>query len=231
MTNTCRSRTRDASDSAELIEDFRSFLQVDAFPCVGAKSALQRGRIEFAVCDRLGTSDSAAVLLDSLEGFSARNPDPGIDPISFVALFREQVTGEDDFHERLWMQLQAIHDLDIEAHPWAPDVSDDPTAADFSFSVASRAFFVVGLHPGSSRLARRAPQPTLVFNFHGQFEALRTRGRFEKLQGAIRGRDVALQGDINPVLARFGEASEALQYSGRAGGGCPFSPRQSPRLP
>ena len=123
------------------------------------------------------------------------------------------------------MQLQAIHDLDIKEHPWASDVSDDPGSADFSFSVASRAFFVVGLHPRSSRLARRAQRPTLVFNFHGQFEALRASGRYEKLQAAIRERDVALQGNINPVLARFGEASEALQYSGRASGGCPFHTR------
>jgi uncharacterized protein len=123
------------------------------------------------------------------------------------------------------MQLQAIHDLDIQEHPWASDVSDDPGSADFAFSVASRAFFVVGLHPRSSRLARRAPRPTLVFNFHGQFEALRASGRYEKLEAAIRERDVALQGYINPVLARFGEASEAFQYSGRAQGGCPFQTR------
>ena len=135
--------------------------------------------------------------------------------------------GDADFHERLWMQLQAIHDLDIVEHPWASGVSDDPEAADFSFSVASRAFFVVGLHPRSSRLARRAPQPTLVFNFHDQFEALRVSGRFEKLQAAIRERDKALQGNINPVLARFGEASEARQYSGRAGAGCPFHSRSA----
>jgi uncharacterized protein len=213
------------SDRGALIEDFRSFVAAQSFPCVGAKSALNRDRIEFEVCDRLGTSDSAEVLRDSLARFSARHPDPGMDPVSFVALFREEVEGEDAFHKRLWMQLQAVHNLDIEEHPWASDVSDDPSSADFSFSVASRAFFVVGLHPSSSRLARRAPRPTLVFNFHGQFEAMRASGRYQKLQVAIRGRDVALQGDINPVLAQFGEASEALQYSGRAGGGCPFHTR------
>ena len=214
-----------ACDRGALIEDFCSFVAARSFPCVGAKSALNRKRLEFEVCDRLVSSDSAEVLRDGLAHFSARHPDPGLDPISFVAIFREQVASEDEFHKRLWMQLQAVHDLDIEEHPWAPDVSNDPDSTDFSFSVASRAFFVVGLHPRSSRLARRAPRPTLVFNFHGQFEALRASGRYQKLQVAIRERDVALQGDINPVLARFGEASEALQYSGRASGGCPFQTR------
>ena len=38
-------------------------------------------------------------------------------------------------------------------------------------------------------------------------------------------RDVALAGDVNPMLARHGEASEAKQYSGRrvdADWNCPF---------
>jgi len=225
MTDAKHPRTTQASPRGALIENFRSFVADQSFPCVGAKSALSRDRIEFEVCDRLGSSHSAQVLRASLARFSARHPDPGIGPISFVAIFREQVAGEDDFHKRLWMQLQTIHDLDIQEHAWAPDVSNDPGSADFSFSVASRSFFVVGLHPQSSRLARRAPRPTLVFNFHGQFEALRASGRYQKLQVAIRERDVALQGDINPVLAGFGEASEALQYSGRASGGCPFQPQ------
>lgn len=225
MTHAKHSRTPQAADCGALIEAFRSFVANGSFPCVGAKSALHRDRMEFEVCDRLGSIASARTLRDSLARFSDRYPDPGLAPVSYVALFREGIAHEKDFHERLWVQLQAIHDLDIEAHPWASDVSDDPRSAHFSFSVASRAFFVVGLHPHSSRFARRAPCPTLVFNFHDQFEALRASGRYEKLQAAIRERDLALQGNINPTLARFGEASEALQYSGRAGGGCPFRPR------
>jgi FPC/CPF motif-containing protein YcgG len=225
MTNAKLPGPTQAPSRAVLIEDFSSFVAARSFPCIGAKSALQRERIEFEVCDRLGSTNSAEILRNSLARFSARHPYPGVDPISFVAIFREEVAGEDDFHERLWMQLQAIHDLDIGEHRWASDVSDDPGSADFSFSVASRAFFVVGLHPRSSRLARRAPRPTLVFNFHGQFEALRASGRYAKFQRAIRERDLVLQGEINPVLARFGEASEALQYSGRVGAECPFHTR------
>lgn len=217
--------THQSSDRGAIIEGFRSYVAAQSFPCVGAKSALARNRIEFEVCNRLGSDESTHILRDSLARFSAGHPEPGNNPTSFVIIFREQVAGEDDFHRQLWMQLQAIHDLDIIEHPWASGVSDDPGSAEFSFSVASRAFFVVGLHPRSSRLARRAQRPTLVFNFHDQFEALRASGRYEKLQAAIRERDVALQGNINPVLARFGDASEALQYSGRVGGVCPFHTR------
>jgi FPC/CPF motif-containing protein YcgG len=65
----------------------------------------------------------------------------------------------------------------------------------------------------------------LVFNLHDQFERLRNVGRYERLREAIVQRDVALSGSANPMLARFGEASEARQYSGRAVSDnwrCPF---------
>ncbi len=125
----------------------------------------------------------------------------------------------------LWQQLQQLHDEDRHYHTWDPSVSGDPHAADFSFSFAGRAFFVVGLHPGSSRWARRFAWPVLVFNAHEQFEQLRAQGRFEKLQALIREREWALQGSLNPNLQDFGHGSEARQYAGRAVGGdwrCPF---------
>src|SRR5690606_216072 len=74
----------------------------------------------------------------------------------------------------------------------------------------------------------RFPWPALVFNSHRQFEQLRADGRYRKMQGVIRERDRALQGDINPNLADFGDISEARQYSGRAtepGWQCPLRVR------
>lgn len=195
---------------------FRQFVSAPRFPCVGAKSAMNRNRVAFGLYEQMADPGDAAQLCDALADFSRQYPAPGADPVSFVAMFRQPVANEDDFHDRLWTHLQVMHDLDATRHAWDDTVSadvDDPT---FSFSIASRAFFVVGLHPQASRLARRAPFPCLVFNFHDQFEALRSNGRYAKLQEAIRARDIALQGDINPVLASFGDASEARQYSGRA---------------
>lgn len=209
---------------------FNAFVANRSFPCVGAKSALNRGRLQFGLYDRLADGGDAASLCDQLGEFSRRHPDPGEEPVSFVAMFREPVANEQDFHGKLWRHLQAMHDIDSVDHPWDPAVSDDATDEAFSFSVHARAFFVVGLHPQASRLARQAPFPCLVFNFHEQFEAMRASGKYQKLQQAIRSRDVALQGYINPVLARFGEASEAHQYSGLATGAearCPFRSRNA----
>ncbi|MGL4175530.1 MAG: YqcI/YcgG family protein, partial [Dermatophilaceae bacterium] len=72
------------------------------------------------------------------------------------------------------------------------------------------------LHPNASRVARRAPLPTLVFNLHEQFERLRADGRFPRMRDAIRRRDKDLQGSLNPMVTDHGQASEARQYSGRA---------------
>jgi FPC/CPF motif-containing protein YcgG len=220
-----RTPTEPIPSTADLVENFRGFVAGRSFPCVGAKSALNRGRMEFVALEKLGTRESAERLLSSLARFSAAHRDVGVEPVSLVVLFESQVAGEDEFHDLLWKQLQTLHELDGAWNPWAAGVSCDPAANDFSFSVASRAFFVVGLHPNASRMARRAPCPALVFNFHDQFQALKTIGHYEKMQSVIRKRDIALQGNINPILARFGESSEALQYSGRASGGCPFRAR------
>ena len=173
----------------------------------------------------LGNGHAVDVLCADLEYFSREFPDPGNDPVTFVAMFEKEVATEAQFARQMWQHLQAMHEHDNAQFDWASGVSADPSSADFSFSVAGRAFFIVGLSPVASRLSRRAPMPCLVFNFHNQFASLRAAGKYSGLQNAIRVRDSELQGNINPVLANFGEHSEARQYSGQAVGPdwkCPF---------
>ena len=146
---------------------------------------------------------------------------------SLVALFRgPRSMDEAAFERQLWNQLQRLHELDLaRGNTWAADVERDPDSPRFSMSLAGHPFFVIGLHPGASRIARRFEAPVLVFNSHRQFNRLREDGRFAKMQQATRARDVALQGSINPNLSDYGQASEARQYSGRAvdaGWRCPF---------
>lgn len=195
----------------------RDFIANPSFPCVGAKSALNKGRLQLQEFGALGDPACTPALHAALVRYSQEHPEPGMVPVTFIAAFERELLDEPGFEQRLWRQLQALHEHDC-AHDiaWAPEVTDDPERNDFSFSVGGRAFFVVGMHPGASRLARRAPMPCLVFNFHDQFEQLKKSGKYTSMQDAIRARDIALQGSINPVLARFGEASEARQYSGRA---------------
>ena len=119
--------------------------------------------------------------------------------------------------------LQRLHNNDDE--DWDESVSPDPNDSDFSFSVKGKAFYIIGMHPNSSRLARQAPYCTVVFNLHWQFEKLREMGTYQKVKERIRKRDKALQGTINPILRDFGTDSETKQYSGReveANWKCPF---------
>lgn len=196
------------------------------FPCVGAKSAFNRHRYRVGLYRPLASLDAVKAVCHDLYEFSHEFAQPGDEPVTFAAMFQGADLADDEaFEAALWSQLQQMHALDAPHFPWDARVSADPASPDFSFSIGGRAFFIVGLHPQASRMARRAPLPTIVFNLHEQFEGLRVRGKYESMKNIIRTRDVALQGSINPVLKNFGEASEARQYSGRPvsdAWSCPF---------
>lgn len=219
-----------------LTQRFLAFVADPSFPCVGSKAARARGGIAALELGPLGLRANDAPLHHAIARFAAEvdavaNDDATLH--SFVALFDGPGdTDERRFEALLWSQLQRLHALDLRrGHGWAADVAHDPSDPRFSFSLSGHPFFVIGLHPGASRMARRFDSPALVFNSHRQFERLRSDGRYAKMQAATRQRDVALQGSINPNLADFGAASEARQYSGRAVAQdwtCPFHPR-SPR--
>ena len=186
------------------------------YPCLGARSVFRRDAVTTVVLEDL-TDTAPGGSLDRL-GESLRTyvdeVDPEGDLVSFVACFRgPEELSERAFEAALWGALQHLHDRDD--HPWAEGVASDPDNPHFAFSVAGTAFFVVGLHPGASRVARRAPVPTLVFNLHEQFERLRADGRFERMRDTIRRRDTELQGTPNPMAVDHGIRSEARQYSGR----------------
>ena len=217
--------TEITSAASSKFERFRQYVLEPTFPCVGARSALNRNRMEFGSYESFGAAGTVASLCADLQLFAHTYPSPGNDPVSFVAMFDELVSSEGEFESRLWQHLQAMHAFDRQSFQWDPVVSAEPSSKEFSFSIAGRAFFVVGLSPVASRLARRAPFPCLVFNFHDQFQQLRDNGKYAGMQTVVRKRDVSLQGSINPVLAQFGDSSEARQYSGRDNGAdwkCPF---------
>ena len=215
---------------------FREFVGGDTFPCVGAKAALARGSIETHEFGLLGDRADDQPMLDGLSRFVAMIESSASDENivnSYVAIFRGPFNlNEIGFEALMWAQLWRIHKLDVLAgNPTAEDVSSDADSPLFSLSIAGHPFFLIGLHPHASRLARRFSNPVLVFNSHRQFEKLRGDGRYAKMQTATRSRDVRLQGSVNPNLTDFGEASEARQYSGREvedAWRCPFDFKEKP---
>lgn len=220
------------SQLSPLVERFTQFVRDPAHPCAMAKSVLSQGNVEFGHFGKLGSFDAARDNCRALYESLGRHQGSE-DFWSFAALFPdEQVASETGFESRLWTHLQRMHEFDAPQHDWDERVSSDPEDAKFSFSIGGQAWYVIGLHPGASRLARRFAMPALIFNPHGQFDDLRARGKYATVRDTIRKRDVRLQGSVNPMLADHGEASEARQYSGRAVEAqwkCPFSPRGAVR--
>ena len=211
---------------------FRAHVLDADFPCVGGKAAISHDTYRFGLYAEMNSRESTAGLAYDLWEYARERPTFETEFATFVASFAAPVvTSELEWEKLLWAQLQSLHELDRAHHPWDPTVSNDPADPGFSFSFAETGFFVVGLHPASSRRSRRFAWPTLVFNAHEQFERLREQNRFERLRETVRARDYKLQGSLNPNLSNFGESSEARQYSGRAveeGWRCPFSARPGP---
>ncbi|HET6765526.1 MAG TPA: guanitoxin biosynthesis heme-dependent pre-guanitoxin N-hydroxylase GntA [Longimicrobiaceae bacterium] len=223
-------RPRSVRALAERVRaDFEAFVNAPDFSCLGARAALHHDAYRFGAYGAMGSGDATAALARDLAAFAGAHADD--DFATFVAVFLDAPPAtEAEFEARLWATLRALHAADAGAG-WDPAVSDDPDDPHFSFSFGGRAFFIVGLHPESSRAARRFGWPALVFNPHAQFQRLRADGRYGRLRETIRAREIALQGTLNPNLGDFGEESEARQYSGRAvepGWRCPFHHGGSP---
>ncbi|MCR2834502.1 guanitoxin biosynthesis heme-dependent pre-guanitoxin N-hydroxylase GntA [Parerythrobacter lacustris] len=205
-------------DRPETLDDrFRDHISAANFPCVGAKSALARGSLKTVRARNIESAWNDVEIHDELLkwAFAYRREPEGL---RSLAVIFEQPDGlsEEQFERALWERLQSLADKDAwRGQDYDPMVSADPESPHFSLSFGGEAFFVVGLHPGASRPARRFPHPTLVFNLHDQFERLRAEGRYERMRDVILSRDSELAGSPNPMLKRHGEASEAGQYSGR----------------
>lgn len=209
---------------ATIEQEFKEFIIDKKHPCIMANTVFAMGDYDLHVYDSLGTKSTAKALVADIQEYVSHYNFSDNKFKTFIAIFPEtEVATEIEFENLLWRQLQFAHDID--ETKWDPRVSKDPENNNFSFSIGGRAFYVIGMHPKSSRRARRAPYTTLVFNLHWQFEKLREMGAYQKVRDKIRKRDEALQGNINPVLADFGDSSEARQYSGRNVGEawkCPF---------
>ena len=210
-------------------ERFRKFILEDDHPCIMSQTVFGTDHYELYTYKDLGSETAAREILVDLQKYLEDNDFSTKEFYSFVAVFEgEAEFSEKEFEKLLWQQLQHIHNLDKK--DWDETVSPDTTSKSFSFSILGSAFYVVGLHPNSSRNARKSPKPTLVFNLHSQFEKLRDMGVYQRVRDRIRQRDLVKNGSINPMLIDFGKRSEAPQYSGRQvdeSWECPFKHKAS----
>jgi FPC/CPF motif-containing protein YcgG len=191
----------------------REFI-LDDHPCVMAQSLFADDSVTINSYDDIEASESCISLLNDLEKYVHNQDFETKNFESFIAVFRNnKYEDEKSFENALWKLLNDLHKLNVS--DWDEDTSSDTSDSNFSFSLFGTSFYIVGMHPGSSRYSRKSPYTMIVFNLHNQFEKLREINRYTRVRDLIRRRDKAFQGSINPMLKDFGTESEAKQYSGR----------------
>ncbi|GGG56692.1 guanitoxin biosynthesis heme-dependent pre-guanitoxin N-hydroxylase GntA [Bizionia arctica] len=206
------SKQSEIKKSIEL--EYKNFILEKKHPCIMAKTLFMMEDYHLNIYESLENDIDLKKLLHDLEVYINQYDFDSNKFESFIAVFKNSnYNTEMAFEKAMWNGLQKLHELDD--CEWDSTVSKKPDDPNFSFSLKGKAFYIVGLHPNSSRLARQSPYTTLVFNMHWQFERLREMKTYKSIKKRIRKRDKKLQGHINPVLEDFGKDSETKQYSGR----------------
>ena len=210
-----------------IIREFRDFIMKETYPCVAARAAMARAQVVCTVADHIAHENDDKLILRFIYDFIIAFRAADTQFHSAAVIFRRPAKiSEDAFHRALWQRLQSLSELDATNFSYDTRVSADPSAPDFSFSLAEEAFFIIGLNPSASRPSRKFHYPAIVFNPHVQFEEMRRADRYERLKRIVRKRDLIYSGSLNPMLADFGEKSEVYQYSGKeidAGWTCPLN--------
>lgn len=221
----------DENVSERIIHEFLSHVKEKEFPCVAAHEALSKNTLRCFVAEHMACPKDDHSILHFIYDFidEFRNDSKGYHSIAVIFSGPVEIN-EELFEKLLWHRLQSLSDLDALKYPYDTRVDAEVNSPHFSFSLKSEAFYVIGMFSESSRKARRFKYPTLIFNPHAQFEALRENNQYGKMQRIVRHRDKQYSGSVNPMLADFGEVSEVFQYSGRIYSKdwkCPLNPKHA----
>lgn len=200
--------------NAEIKELTIEKIKGNLFACVGGKAVVSKNRYQLNIYSDMTSQEDIEKLYKDLCKFTVEVPVDSENYLaSYIAVFKNtQADNENEFNNLLWSLLQSLNEVDTV--PWNSKVSSDVHDPNFSYSLGGVAFFVIGMHPKASRISRRFPYITIVFNNRESFSILREKGLFERFQESTRKNDIRIQGTINSNLANFGDSSEALQYSG-----------------
>lgn len=214
------------TEAEDILTAFERFIRDKHYPCVAARAALSRGNTPCFIATDMRTADDDKHILRFLYNFISdfRKKEVVLQSAAVIFKSPERIT-EEAYEQYFWQRLQALAQLDAVQFGYDPRVSADPLHPNFSFSLAREAFFIIGLHAANARPARQFSYPAIIFNPHVQFDHLRKAGQYEKMKSIVRKRDKRYSGSVNPMLRDFGEASEAMQYTGREYNeqwGCPL---------
>lgn len=207
-------------------QSLKDLISKKNYPCIAAIQSMTQHEYQIGVYEDFGSGSSASALGQDLKAFKRQQKATDSLYLSFFAVFNSPTfETEKEFEDALWQELSFLAAKDNPNAPWDSHFSDDPKDKNFCFSFDGDAFFIVGLHPKSSRLARQFPYPMLVFNLYEQFEELHRRGQYYPMIKTNRRRDMKFQGSVNPMVETHSDIWEAIQFSGRSNPPewqCPF---------
>ncbi|CAF1542241.1 unnamed protein product [Didymodactylos carnosus] len=206
--------------SINIKQKFRDYIFCKNFPCINGRIAFKRNSYGIGVYEKLACKTATNQLWKDILNFINKQSDlwkQGHMFTTYVACFKTPIfLTESMFEDLLWKQLQMLHEIDVNnGFEWDKDYANDPMDVDFGFSLGRRSFFIVGLHPNSSRKARQFIMPVIVFNSHHQFRNLKETNMFTKMQTTVRNYDLNHNGSINPNVLTNSTDSVAFEYSGK----------------
>lgn len=220
---------RDCPHEEDINHEIRSFILQKNYPCVAAIQSVVRHDYVIGTYGQFGTGTHWHKLRTDLLNFLELQRSTQSRYMSFWAIFTASIHTPDnelDFENKLWRELSLLSSEEERAADWGNINASDPNDPSFCFSLNGVQLFVVGLHPESSRFARRFSRPAMVFNAFSQFEVFEEEGTYAAMVKIIRQNDLRFQGSINPMVLAHGDDWEAIQYSGRENPEswkCPFN--------
>lgn len=201
----------------EIETSISSLLQQKNYPCIAAVQSFLKKDYIVGNYKNFGDGTHSYELGLALLDFKKKQQSSKSPFMSFWAVFEdEREMDEAEFETRLWRELSFLTSHEEFTASWDPHFSKNPEDKNFCFSLDGSAYYVLGLHPHSSRLARRFPYPALIFNLYDQFRALMNDNNdFAKMVNINRRREELFQGNLNPMVEKYGETWESIQFSGR----------------
>lgn len=196
------------------------------YPCVAALKSFHSDDYKVGFYDDFGSTGSSLRLATDLIQYAQEYKKTKSPFFTFWAVFpHEKDLTDEEFENKLWRELSGLASITEFDQTWDPHFSSNPEDKNFCFSLGGDAFFVVGLHSQSARLARRFEHPTLIFNLYEQFRQLEINDQFQPMIELNRKRDIKFQGSANPMAITHGNEWESIQFSGRQNSNewkCPF---------
>lgn len=174
--------------------EIKRLLQHKNYPCLAALQSYHRKDYWLKAYENFGEHDQRPELREDLLNYLDEYKKSSSPYFTFWAVFKDvNNLDEDQFEINMWRELSSLKSIDSHQFDGNPAFSDDPSSKNFCFSIGGHAFFVVGLHPASSRLSRRFPWPALVFNTYEQFDSV----------------------SPNPMVGLYADLWESVQFSGK----------------